>query len=165
VRQIELELDAPKSPDAPWFLDARVKGNAIVIEWRPALGFGLTSMPAAGYGDAPDEFFPTLEEAADRAMEILTKGKRTRPPAALDLRGLRERKFVTQDELAALVGVKQAAISKLERRGDEVGLAALKSIVRALGGELEVSARFAEKGVPIVLSPDPAAKSKATPRR
>jgi DNA-binding XRE family transcriptional regulator len=154
VPSVEAELDPPATPTAPWFLDVRLGKSAVIVEWRPALGFGVSSVQGGLYGDAsPDEFFPHLDGAVDRVVELLTQGKRTAPPARLDLKAMRERRFVTQEELAALVGVKQGTISKLERRGaEEVGIGVLRSVARALGGELEVNVRFAERSVAVVLN-------------
>lgn len=150
VPGIQADVDRPKDASGAWFLDAKLGDSALVVEWRPVLGFGISSLPTDGYGDAPDEFFSELDAAADRAIDLLVHGKRTSPPAAADLRSLRERKFVTQEELAALLGVGQGAVSKLERRGD-INMAALKDIVRALGGELEVTARFPSHRIAIVI--------------
>jgi DNA-binding XRE family transcriptional regulator len=154
VPGVEAELDPPANPTAPWFLDARLGTSGVIVEWRPALGFGVSSRRGGPYGDdSPDEFFPHLDGAVDRVVELLTEGTQTAPPERLDLKAMRERKFVTQQELAALVGVKQGTISKLERReAEEVGIGVLRSVARALGGELEVNVRFAERSVAVVLS-------------
>lgn len=50
--------------------------------------------------------------------------------------------------MAAAMGVSQSAISKIERRPD-LSVGVLRDYVRALGGELEVSARFADRVVPL----------------
>jgi transcriptional regulator with XRE-family HTH domain len=57
------------------------------------------------------------------------------------LRELREAHARSQQELAARLGVQQAAVSKLERRTD-MYISTLRSIIRALGGELDIVARF-----------------------
>jgi len=71
------------------------------------------------------------------------------------LQELRRRRGVTQEELAELMGVRQASISKLERR-DNVTVATLQGFVEALGGTLEVRARFEDESVAIELPFDPA---------
>jgi hypothetical protein len=42
-----------------------------------------------------------------------------------------------------ILGVKKAAVSKLERRAD-MYVSTLQSFVRAMGGELKITARFPE---------------------
>jgi transcriptional regulator with XRE-family HTH domain len=64
------------------------------------------------------------------------------------LNELRAAMDITQEHLAGVLGVNQAAISKLERRTD-MYVSTLGSIVRAMGGELELNARFPEGTVRI----------------
>jgi len=54
------------------------------------------------------------------------------------------------DEFAKKAGVKQPAISRFEKRG-EVKLSTLAATIKALGGKLEVRARFSDADVPISL--------------
>lgn len=54
---------------------------------------------------------------------------------------LRQSRNMTQDELAAAMGTTQASVSKLERRPD-VHLSSMRRYVEAMGGELEITARF-----------------------
>ena len=56
---------------------------------------------------------------------------------------LRAARQMTQEHLAKLIGTKQAAISKLERRAD-MYLSTLQSIVKAMGGQLRIEAVFPE---------------------
>lgn len=51
-------------------------------------------------------------------------------------------------ELAKILGVNQAAVSKLERRAD-MYVSTLQSFVKAMGGELKITARFPEGTVEI----------------
>ena len=50
---------------------------------------------------------------------------------------------MTQAQLAQQLNVGQAAVSKMERR-DDVSLNSLRRYIQALGGRLEVIARFAD---------------------
>ena len=59
---------------------------------------------------------------------------------------LREARRLTQEHLAKLLGVKQSAISKLERRAD-MYLSTLQHTVEAMGGHLEIHAVFPEGDV------------------
>ena len=62
------------------------------------------------------------------------------------LRTLRRNRAVTQAELAAIMGVRQASVSKLENQND-MRLGTLRRYVEALGGELEIRVRFPDDDV------------------
>lgn len=64
--------------------------------------------------------------------------------AANQLARLRERAGLTQTDVAELLGVSQARVSKLER-AEDVQLSTLQRYVEALGGRLEVRAVFEEE--------------------
>jgi DNA-binding XRE family transcriptional regulator len=59
----------------------------------------------------------------------------------LTLRDLRKAREMTQEKLAAVLGVKQESVSNLEKRSDML-LFTLREYVEALGGELEIRATF-----------------------
>jgi DNA-binding XRE family transcriptional regulator len=69
---------------------------------------------------------------------------------ALALAGAREDRAVTQQEVARILGVTQANVSRIEREGD-LYLSTLRKYVEALGGRLEISAVFPEKTVTLAL--------------
>jgi transcriptional regulator with XRE-family HTH domain len=73
--------------------------------------------------------------------------------AELPLQELRQARALSQKELAEVLGLNQATISKLERRTD-MYLSSLRRFVEAMGGELEISARFPEGKVLIQLFED-----------
>lgn len=56
---------------------------------------------------------------------------------------LREARELTQEQLARILRVNQAAVSKMERRAD-MYLSTLQGIIKAMGGELEIRAIFPE---------------------
>jgi DNA-binding Xre family transcriptional regulator len=56
---------------------------------------------------------------------------------------LRRARLKTQQEMAAALRTTQASVSKLERRTD-MYLSTLRRYVQAMGGELEIIARFPE---------------------
>jgi len=60
---------------------------------------------------------------------------------AMALADLRRAQAHTQQQLAQTLGVNQAWISRVERQTD-MYLSTLRSYIEALGGELQVSARF-----------------------
>jgi transcriptional regulator with XRE-family HTH domain len=74
----------------------------------------------------------TREKAAKRTQELLGE---------LLLSECRQMAGKSQQEVADLLGIKQPSLSKLERQKD-MQISTLQKIVAALGGELEVLARF-----------------------
>jgi len=66
----------------------------------------------------------------------------------LPLNELRHARQLSQEQLAGLLHVKQASISKLERRAD-MYISTLRNFIRAMGGELEIIARFPDGSVKI----------------
>lgn len=71
---------------------------------------------------------------------------------------LRQARNFTQAELADALGTTQASVSKLERRSD-MYLSTLRRLVQAMGGELEITARFPDGEIRLgqltVEDPDP----------
>lgn len=61
----------------------------------------------------------------------------------MPLQELRQAKAMSQVRLAESLNVNQAAISKMERRTD-MYISTLRSYIQAMGGELEIVARFPE---------------------
>lgn len=69
--------------------------------------------------------------------------------AEMHLNELRRARDLSQQELADKLNTTQPEISKIERRMD-VYVSTLRKFVRAVGGELEITARFANGEVRIV---------------
>jgi len=59
----------------------------------------------------------------------------------MTLQELREALHIQQGELGEILGIKQAAVSRMERRND-ILLSTLRKAVEAMGGELIITARF-----------------------
>ena len=59
----------------------------------------------------------------------------------LNLSDVRESVSKSQAQIAEVLGVEQAAVSRLERRADRY-VSTLRTLIRAMGGELDVVARF-----------------------
>jgi DNA-binding XRE family transcriptional regulator len=74
----------------------------------------------------------TRDKAAKRTQELLGE---------LLLSECRQMAGKSQQEVADLLGIKQPSLSKLEKQKD-MQISTLRKIVAALGGELEVLARF-----------------------
>lgn len=79
------------------------------------------------------------ERIRKRSQELL---------AELPLQELRQARALSQQELAEVLGLNQATISKLERRTD-MYLSSLRRFVEAMGGELEITASFPDGRVRI----------------
>jgi DNA-binding XRE family transcriptional regulator len=150
---VVIEVDAPSRPEGDWFIDTKLGARSCVVELRPALGFGLSSTPGEGLGEGPDEFFADEPSVVERVAELLRFGARTQPQRVRLLQELREQQRVSQVELAARLGIRQPTISKIERRED-VNLSTLRRYIEALGGELQVTARFPDGAVEIGAAPD-----------
>lgn len=78
-------------------------------------------------------------KASERARELAKE---------LPLFELRQARQLSQEQLANTLRIKQASVSKLERRTD-MYLSTLRSYVEALGGRLEIVAHFPEGDVRI----------------
>jgi transcriptional regulator with XRE-family HTH domain len=73
--------------------------------------------------------------------QIIRKGKDLLMMEADVLATLRKHQKLTQTELAQILEVRQAAISQIEN-GDDVLVKTLQRYIAALGGTLEVRAKF-----------------------
>ena len=81
-----------------------------------------------------------LERAEKRARKML---------AEMPLSELRAARQLTQESLANSLGINQAAVSKMERRTD-MYISTLRDFVVAMGGELEITARFPDGAIKIL---------------
>jgi len=61
---------------------------------------------------------------------------------------LRQARQLSQQQIAESLRIKQASISKLERRTD-MYISTLRNFIRAVGGELEIVAQFPEGNITI----------------
>lgn len=72
--------------------------------------------------------------------------------AEVGLYELRRSQEVSQAALAEVLHISQGAVSKFER-SDDVRLSTLRQYIEALGGRLEVSARFDDRTVKLDIKP------------
>jgi len=87
--------------------------------------------------------FKELEARMSPQSRARSDAKARRLMEEMPLNEIRAARELTQEHLAKLLRVKQASISKLERRAD-MYISTLRDFVRAMGGELEITARFPE---------------------
>ena len=94
------------------------------------------------------------EEASRRAKELMKE---------MLLVEVRKLTGKSQRELAEALGIKQPSLSKLEGQSD-IQVSTLRRLIAALGGQLEIVARFGERTVRIVQF-EPGATGKRGVRR
>src|SRR5437016_5715624 len=87
--------------------------------------------------------FKALEAKMSPESRTRVKARVDKLIAEMPLDELREARQLTQEHLAQLLRVKQPSVSRMERRVD-MYLSTLQTIVKAMGGELEIIARFPE---------------------
>lgn len=92
--------------------------------------------------------FKTLRAKMSPAARARARQKAEQLIETMALYELRAARKLTQEKLAATLHVKQAAVSKLERRTD-MYVSTLREFINAMGGELEITARFPEGSVRI----------------
>lgn len=68
--------------------------------------------------------------------------------AEMPLHELRAARRMTQEQLAETLHIKQASISKMEKRTD-MYISTLRKLIEAMGGELRIEAEFPEGTVRI----------------
>ena len=90
-----------------------------------------------GIDDFMQDFTPEERaKVAARTAELIEE--------ELTLRDLRQARHLTQERMAALMGVEQENVSRLERRADLL-LSTLSSYVTAMGGTLRLVAEFPDR--------------------
>lgn len=67
---------------------------------------------------------------------------------AMPLQELRQARNLSQEQLAQTLSVKQAAVSKIENRTD-MYISTLRNFIKAMGGDLEITAKFPDGVVKI----------------
>ena len=92
--------------------------------------------------------FKLLEEKMSPAARARSEATAKKLIAEMSLNEMRAARELTQENLAKRLRVKQASISKLERRAD-MYISTLRDFVKAMGGELEITAHFPEGDVRI----------------
>lgn len=92
--------------------------------------------------------FSTLAAAMSPQSHARVEAKAKLLDQEMDLAAVRRARALSQESLAETLHVGQAAVSKLEKRTD-MYLSTLRRFVEAMGGELEITARFPDHTVRI----------------
>ena len=90
------------------------------------------------------------KQAAEKTKALLN---------AMPLQELRRARNLSQEQLAQTLSVKQAAVSKLEKRTD-MYVSTLRNVIKAMGGDLEIVAKFPDGAVQISQFEDIANKTE-----
>ena len=90
--------------------------------------------------------FQKLKSKMSSHARVATKEKLLEMLAEMPLQELRQAKQLSQEKLAKLLETKQANVSRLERRTD-MYISTLRNYIEAMGGKLEIVARFPEGSV------------------
>jgi transcriptional regulator with XRE-family HTH domain len=97
--------------------------------------------------------FRTIREEMSQERQERIRTRTQELLAELPLQELRQARSLSQEEMAEVLGLNQATISKLERRAD-MYVSSLRRFVEAMGGRLEIMAEFPEGSVRIRLFED-----------
>ena len=130
-----------------WWVEIKCGPRAATVEWRPQRGFGVYgAVEAETYGEGPKEIYQGAPMAARRLVQLLSERK----AGGSWLKTLRELHGVSQVDVATRLGIQQGNISKLERRS-KVQLGTVVKLVAALGGSIEIRAKFPNAEFPLDL--------------
>ena len=92
--------------------------------------------------------FKVLQAQMSPASRARSEAKAERLIQEMALDELRAARALTQEHLSTILGVKQSAVSKLERRAD-MYVSTLRHFIEAMGGQLEIRAVFPDGDVRI----------------
>ena len=92
--------------------------------------------------------FSELEAKMSPASRVRSDAVHRRLVAEMPLNELRQAKALSQVRLAQMLRINQAAVSRMENRTD-MYISTLRDYIRAMGGDLEIVARFPEGTVKI----------------
>ena len=65
-----VQVDAPDTPTAAWWLDVSWNELSATVEWRPKVGYGVSGEPGA-YGEGAEYIYNSAEAAAHAIADLL----------------------------------------------------------------------------------------------
>ena len=151
VPGVEVRVTSPSGRGTVWWVDAALKGHNVIVEWSAGDGFGVSSTDGNELDTAASEVFANADDVVRRVVDVLTSRKKVASRREMHLQRLREHREISQETLAEILHVSQATVSKTERRED-VLLSTLKSFVEALGGRLQLVAKFPSETIELSLA-------------
>lgn len=97
---------------------------------------------------ASKKSFSILRErmSAEAQAEVSARAKAIR--MEMDLAELRRARQLSQEQLASILAVSQGSVAKMEKRTD-MYISSLRRVIEAMGGELEVVAKFPDHCISI----------------
>jgi len=145
----EANLERGGKTSGIWWIDIAAPQTHVVVQWNASGGFSLEEVgeEEPAYGSLPAERYKTVQLALRRMTQLLSDDSQAQA-GGVALGELREIHGLTQADLGTKLGIKQAAVSRVERRSD-LHLDTLATIIEALGGRLEIRASFPDCEVPV----------------
>ena len=92
--------------------------------------------------------FKLLREKMSLEAQRRSAAKTRKMLEEMPLQELRQARALSQEQIAKTLSIRQASVSKLERRTD-MYISTLRSYIKAMGGNLEIVAQFPEGEVKI----------------
>jgi DNA-binding XRE family transcriptional regulator len=92
--------------------------------------------------------FAELRARLSPAAQAKAKEEALRLAEEMDLAEVRRALRLSQDEIAQTLGIGQGSVAKIEKRTD-MYVSTLRRFIEAMGGELEIVARFPDHTVKI----------------
>jgi hypothetical protein len=150
---LQVEIDPPDVASGPWFVNVfRPETSPLVVEWRSARGFGVSTPGSDDYGSGVSEAFTNAVATFARVVQLVLSGVPASVPLGVRLMEIRQSRGVTQAGLASVLGTSQVNVSKAERRPD-MQISTLGRHVAAMGGRLVLRAEFPDGRVEELPSP------------
>jgi DNA-binding transcriptional regulator YiaG len=84
------------------------------------------------------------EMSPEDLAEIVVRADALR--VEMDLAELRRARKLSQEQLASILEVSQGSVAKMEKRTD-MYISSLRRVIEAMGGQLEITARFSNHSV------------------
>ena len=92
--------------------------------------------------------FSTLRNRMSPEAQDRARAKSEALESEMALAEVRRAMKLSQEELAAILQINQASVAKMEKRAD-MYIGTLRRFIQAMGGELEIVARFPDRQIRI----------------
>lgn len=92
--------------------------------------------------------FSTLRDALPQTVQAESQAMAEAMELEMDLADLRRARKLTQEALAQVLEISQGSVAKMEKRTD-MYISSMRKFIEAMGGELEVVAKFPDHSVRI----------------